>query len=100
MIVATRYMVELTLDKIEELQRVAEALSNETRLQILQALRDHREINHQEIAKLIGKSSGTVSVHTKALVRAGILEDVKLKGLRGRIKKVPRFLVDEIIIKL
>jgi len=100
MIVATRYMVELSLDKIEELQRVAEALSNETRLQILKTSRDHREINHQEIAKLIGKSSGTVSVHMKALVRAGILEDVKLKGLRGRIKKVPRFLVNEIIIKL
>lgn len=98
---AQRYMMGLTLkDKTEKIREVAEALSNETRLQILQALRDHREINHQELAEIIGKSSGTVSVHMKCLVRAGILEDVKLKGLRGRIKKVPRFLVDEIVIKL
>ena len=98
---STRYMMGLILkDKKEELQKVAEALSNETRLEILLTLRKHREINHQELAKLINKSPATVSSHMKYLTRAGILEDVKLKGLRGRIKKVPRFLVDEIVIKL
>ena len=98
---AQRYMMDLSLkDKLKKIMEVCEALSNETRLQILQSLRDHREINHQEIAKLIDKTPATVSSHMKYLVRAGILEDVKLKGLRGRIKKVPRFLVDEIIIKL
>ena len=91
----------LTLkDKTKRILEVAQALANETRLQILQVLRDHREINHQEIAKLINKNPATVSSHMKYLIRAGILEDVKLKGLRGRIKKVPRFLVDEIVIKL
>lgn len=98
---ATRYMMGLTLkDKTKRILEVAQALANETRLQILQVLRDHREINHQEIAKLINKNPATVSSHMKYLIRAGILEDVKLKGLRGRIKKVPRFLVDEIVIKL
>ena len=98
---AQRYMMDLSLkDKLKKIMEVCEALSNETRLQILQSLRDHREINHQEIAKLIDKTPATVSSHMKYLVRAGILEDVKLKGLRGRIKKVPRFLVDEIVIKL
>jgi len=95
---ATRYMVELSLDEIEELQKVAEALSNETRLQILKTLRGHREINHQELAKLIDKNPATVSSHMKYLIRAGIVEDVKLKGLRGRIKKVPRFLLNEVTI--
>lgn len=93
-------MKKLSLDKIKELQKITEALSNETRLEILKTLRDHREINHQELAKLINKSPATVSSHMKYLIRAGILEDVKLKGLRGRIKKVPRFLIDEIVIKL
>jgi len=97
---ATRWIKELSLDNIEELQKVTEALSNETRLLILMALRNNREINHQELAEKIDKSPATVSSHMKYLTRAGILEDVKLKGLRGRIKKVPRFLVDEIVIKL
>lgn len=94
------WVKKLSLDKIKELQKITEALSNETRLEILKTLRDHREINHQELAKLINKSPATVSSHMKYLTRAGILEDVKLKGLRGRIKKVPRFLIDEIVIKL
>jgi len=90
----------LSLDEIEKLRIVAEALANETRLLMLVSLRNHREISHQELAKLIDKSPATVSSHMKYLIRAGILEDVKLKGLRGRIKKVPRFLVNEIIINL
>ena len=98
---ATKYMMGLTLkDKTEELRKVAEALSNETRLLMLITLRNHREISHQELAKLIDKNPATVSSHMKYLIGAGILEDVKLKGLRGRIKKVPRFLVDEITIIL
>ena len=98
---ATRYMMGLILkDKKDDVLKVAEALANETRLEILMTLKKHREINHQELAKLIGKTPATVSSHMKYLKRAGILEDVKLKGLRGRIKKVPRFLVDEITIIL
>lgn len=98
---ATRYMMGLDLrSKMEDIRKVAEALSNQTRLEILMALKDHREINHQELAKLINKTPATVSSHMKYLIRAGILEDVKVKGLRGRIKKVLRFLIDEIVIKL
>lgn len=98
---ATKYFMELDISiKTEELHEVAEALANETRLQILLVLKDHREISHQELAELINKSPATVSSHMKYLKRAGILEDVNLKGLRGRIKKVPRFLVKEIVIKL
>lgn len=97
----TKYMIGLDLkSKTEKLRELAEALANETRLQILLVLKEHREINHQEIAEFIGKSPATVSSHMKYLKRAGILEDVSLKGLRGRIKKVPRFLVDEIVIRL
>ncbi len=98
---ATRWTKTLNLkDKMKDILKIAEALANETRLEILQALKDHREINHTELAKLIDKSPATVSSHMKYLVRAGILEDVKLKGLRGRIKKVPRFLINEIMIIL
>ena len=98
---ATRWTKTLNLkDNLKDILKVAEALANETRLEILQALKDHREINHTELAKLIDKSPATVSSHMKYLVRAGILEDVKLKGLRGRIKKVPRFLINEIMIIL
>jgi len=98
---ATRWTKTLNLkDNLKDILKVAEALANETRLEILQALKDHREINHTELAKLIDKSPATVSSHMKYLVRAGILEDVKLKGLRGRIKKVPRFLINEVTIIL
>jgi len=95
-----RWIKSLNLNEIEKLRIVAEALANETRLQILLTLKNHREINHQELAKLIDKSPATVSSHMKYLIGAGILEDVKLKGLRGRIKKVPRFLINEITIIL
>jgi len=95
------YFMEIGLDiNTEQLQEVAQALANETRLQILLVLKTHREISHKELAEFIGKSPATVSSHMKYLKRAGILEDVSLKGLRGRIKKVPRFLVNEIVIKL
>ena len=98
---ATEYMMGLNLkDKMEDIRKVAVALSNQTRLEILMTLKNHREINHQELAKLINKNPATVSSHMKYLIAAGILEDVKLKGLRGRIKKVPRFLVKEIVIVL
>lgn len=98
---ATEYFIEMDLkDNLEQIQKVCEALGNETRLKILLALKNNREINHQELAELIGKSTATVSSHMKYLKRAEILEDVNLKGLRGRIKKVPRFLVNEIVIKL
>ncbi len=98
---ATRYSIQLSLkDNIEKIREVADALRNDTRLEILMTLRNNREISHTKLAELINKSPATISSHMKYLVRAGILEDVKLKGLRGRIKKVPRFLVDEIIIKL
>jgi len=98
---ATKYFMEIDLDiKTEQLREVAEALANETRLQMLLVLKDHREISHKELAELIGKSPATVTSHMKYLKKAGILEDVSLKGLRGRIKKVPRFLVNEIVIKL
>jgi len=98
---ATKYMMGLDLKiKTEKLREVAEALANETRLLMLITLRNNREISHQELAKKIDKSPATISSHMKYLKRAGILEDVSLKGLRGRIKKVPRFLVDEILIKL
>jgi len=95
-----RWIKSLNLNEMEKLRIVAEALANETRLEILKTLKEHREINHQELAKLIDKSPATVSSHMKYLIRAGILEDVKLKGLRGRIKKVPRFLINEIVIIL
>ncbi len=95
-----RWIKSLNLKEMERLRTVAEALANETRLQILLKLRENSEINHQELAKLIDKSPATVSSHMKYLIRAGILEDVKLKGLRGRIKKVPRFLINEIRIIL
>jgi len=95
-----RWIKSLNLNEMEKLRIVAEALANETRLEILKTLKEHREINHQELAKLIDKSPATVSSHMKYLIRAGILEDVKLKGLRGRIKKVPRFLINEITIIL
>lgn len=97
---ATKYFMGLTLKEKEQLLEVAEALANETRLEILLTLKENREISHQELAELIDKSPATVSSHMKYLKRAGILEDAKLKGLRGRIKKVPRFLVKEIVIKL
>lgn len=98
---AWEYILKLNLaEKTDKLKIVAEALSNETRLEMLKVLKSNREINHQELAEKIGKSPATVSSHIKYLIRAGILEDVKLKGLRGRIKKVPRFLVNEITIDL
>lgn len=96
----TKYFIELNLNDIKKLQDVAEALSNETRLTMLKCLKANREISHDELADKIDKNPATISSHMKYFIKAGILEDVKLKGLRGRIKKVPRFLVNEIIIKL
>ncbi len=65
---ATKYMMGLDLQiKTEKLCEVAKALANETRLQILLVLKDHREISHQEIAEIINKSPATVSSHMKYL---------------------------------
>jgi DNA-binding transcriptional ArsR family regulator len=87
-------------DEVEKLLKLCDALSSITRLDILLKMKGHREASHDDIAKLTDKSPATISSHMKLLVDAGIVEEAKVKGLQGRFRKIPRFLLKEIVIKL
>ena len=56
--------------------QVAKALVHESRLMIIDALKD-RDICVQDLTQLIGADQSTVSKHLSVLRNAGILEDRK-----------------------
>ena len=56
------------------LAKVAQALSDPTRLRILQAIAAKEEMNCGEITAQHGLTPGTVSHHLKTLAEAGLIE--------------------------
>jgi ArsR family transcriptional regulator len=58
----------------EQMSKVAQALSDPTRLGILQAIASSKEMNCGEIISRYGLAPGTVSHHLKTLAEAGLIE--------------------------
>ena len=56
------------------IERVSQALADETRLLIFEAIADNKEINCSKIATLRRVTPATVSHHLKILSHAGLIE--------------------------
>lgn len=92
--------LKLKKDK-KEIKLIADALSNENRLMILQYIKSSGEdISHRELSEKLGVKSASISFHLAPLIDAGIVSEVIGKGLKGRNKKVPKIKIKKIVIEL
>ncbi len=78
--------------------RVASALANSTRLDMLKRIRE-RETDVGEIAEIIGQSKANASAQIKKLEEAGLIRTKYVPGARG-VKKICSSTVKRIIIYL
>ncbi|MEM1605929.1 MAG: helix-turn-helix domain-containing protein [Desulfurococcales archaeon] len=78
--------------------RVADALSNETRIQILRHVYK-KEVDVGDISKLIKQSKANASAQIKKLENAGLIKTIYKPGQRG-VKKVCTSDIREIRIYL
>ena len=86
------------LSNVEETIAICKALGSSIRMQLIQILAQQKEVNLNEIAKLLKVSNGAVTQHMKILQEADII-DVKLTaGKRGSQKilylKENKFMID------
>lgn len=84
-----------------KIKLIAEALSNEKRLQLIQLIKDAGEdTSHKKLADDLQVRSSSISFHLSSLIDAGIVSEQLGKGLRGRNKKVPVLKINKIVIEL
>lgn len=83
-----------------EIKQIAEALSSDTRIKILKAIRAKPESNHQEIAETIKMSESSITHHIRYLLDCGIIVEESHKGTKGRLKKVPVLKITKLVISL
>ena len=81
-----------------KLRQIADALSNEKRLEILKHINGDR--SHKEIAELCKIESSSVTYHLTPLIGAGIVVEEAGKGSLGRKNKIPRIKIKKIVIEL
>ena len=85
----------------KEISIIAEALSNEKRLLMLQIIKKQGDdLSHKNLADKIGVRSSSISFHLTPLIDAGIVTEEISKGLKGRNKKVPKLRINKIVIEL
>jgi len=83
---------------VEDLLKVAEALSSRTRIEIL-GLIASQEMGIEDIARILGQSKANISTHVKRLEEANLVKPEYRPGQRG-VKKIARLTVRRIIIEL
>ena len=85
----------------KEISIIAEALSNEKRLLMLELIKKQSDdLSHKNLADKIGVRSSSISFHLTPLIDAGIVTEEISKGLKGRNKKVPKLKINKIVIEL
>lgn len=75
------------------------ALSSEVRLDILELLTKHNQLNMQDIASKLNLTSGTITMHIKKLNDCGLIEVSSIPGKQG-IQKMCYLPKDKIIIDI
>ncbi|WP_308636418.1 ArsR/SmtB family transcription factor [Paenibacillus silvisoli] len=79
-------MLELSINKPEEMAKVAHALSSQTRLSIIKLLLKHHKLNVIEIADLLQIPVSTAATNIKVLEDAGLILTELLPASRGAMK--------------
>jgi predicted transcriptional regulator len=90
--------VELVLSDVEEILRVAEALSSVTRVNILK-LTSREAKSVTELSEELRMTKGNVSSQISLLEGAGLLEVTYTEGVKG-LKKLVKSKYDKITISL
>src|SRR5690554_1138183 len=77
---------------------IFEALNSNVRVQILEMLMKHKELNLDYFAKALNISNSAITMHIKKLTAANLIEIKTASGIRGSMKmcslKTDRLLVD------
>lgn len=93
--------MELNLE--EDFQKIivlAQALSNENRLNILLALKNTDDSSHKDLANRLDVRHSSISFHISQLIDAELVEEETTKGLKGRNRKTPKLTTNKIVINL
>ncbi len=77
---------------------IFEALNSEVRIQMIELLLEHKELNLDFFAKALNISNSAITMHIKKLVAADLIEITTASGIRGSAKictlKTNRILID------
>ena len=85
---------DVLIVKSEDITKVANALSNPTRVQILHFIKE-KEAEIQQIAELIGQTKANASAQIRILEDAGLVKTSYQPGIRG-VKKLSSASVKEV----
>lgn len=94
--------VELSIGKKDDhdkIRRICKALGDLKRLEILSIIKNG-SLNYGDIAKAIERSPTSITNHMGWMRRGEIIEDLLLEGQRGKMQKIPKIKITEIVIKL
>jgi DNA-binding transcriptional ArsR family regulator len=83
--------------QLETTEQVAAAMGDLRRMRILEILTE-RQASVKELAELIHESPQTTHYHTKLLERAGLIEIVEKREVRGALEKFYRAVADRFVV--
>jgi len=85
-----------------KLKKIAKALADLKRLEILKLIADDddEKLNYGAIAKAISRSPTSITNHMSWIRNSGLVEDLIIEGMRGKMQKIPKLKITKIIIKL
>ena len=95
-----KLILKIKKDKIK-IKNICKALSDLTRIDIIHLIIDDKDdnLNYGAIAEGIGRSPTAVTNHMSWIRQAKLIEDQILEGKRGKMQKIPRLLITEIVIQ-
>jgi len=92
---------ELNLnDDKKEIVVLMEALSNIMRLNLLEQITLKKDLSYGELARENDVTPGAIGFHLNVLFDAGLINIDLGKGLKSRNTKVPRKIINRIVINL
>lgn len=87
------------IDKLKDGLPVFKALSSEIRIQILELLLEHKQLNMNDIAEKLNLTNGAVTMHVKKLEECGLIKINSLTATRGT-QKICHLHEDKLIIDI
>jgi len=82
-----------------KIKKICKALSDLIRLKILQIIKDG-SMNYGDISKAVERSPTSITNHMGWIRQGELIEDLLLEGQRGKMQKIPKLKITEIVIKL
>lgn len=87
------------IDKLKDGLPVFKALSSEIRIQILELLSEHKQLNMNDIAEKLNLTNGAITMHIKKLEECGLIKISSLTATRGT-QKICHLHEDKLIIDI